>query len=175
MASSAAPASLAPETGKVGIVGSGFVGKSWAMIFASKGYQVSRSRWEWAPILLGDPVGYNRVFQLLLFLLKCFWWDLDRQVVLYDILESQIEAALDSIRVDLASFEKNGTLRGSLSADQQLALMRGTTSLEECVEVRMGLFPASGMHQRSIDVAPFTPTSFRGASTSKNACLRNWT
>ena len=30
---------------KVGIVGSGLVGKSWAMIFASQGYQVSKTKW----------------------------------------------------------------------------------------------------------------------------------
>ena len=29
------------EKGKVGIVGSGLVGKSWAMIFASAGYNVT--------------------------------------------------------------------------------------------------------------------------------------
>jgi len=28
---------------KVGVVGSGLVGKSWAMIFASQGYQVRKS------------------------------------------------------------------------------------------------------------------------------------
>jgi L-gulonate 3-dehydrogenase len=30
--------------GKIGIVGSGLIGKSWAMIFASVGYKVSIKR-----------------------------------------------------------------------------------------------------------------------------------
>ena len=29
---------------KVGVVGSGLVGKSWAMIFASQGYQVNNNK-----------------------------------------------------------------------------------------------------------------------------------
>lgn len=33
---------------KVAIVGSGLVGKSWAMIFASVGYEVRIDLWEWA-------------------------------------------------------------------------------------------------------------------------------
>jgi len=69
---------------KVGVVGSGLVGKSWAMIFASQGYQV----------------------------------------VLYDIEESQVKRAMNGIANDLQDFEKEGILRGNLSAKVQTELIR---------------------------------------------------
>jgi len=78
---------------KIGIVGSGLIGKSWAMIFASVGYQV----------------------------------------VLYDVEESQVSKALDNIKSELHQFEKEGILRGNLSAEEQIKLISGTSSLQECV------------------------------------------
>jgi len=81
--------------GKIGIVGSGLIGKSWAMIFAS--------------------VGYN--------------------VVLYDVEEKQVTAAIESIARELKQFESEGTLRGdTLTAEQQAQLISGTSSLQECVQ-----------------------------------------
>jgi hypothetical protein len=41
------------------------------------------------------------------------------QVVLYDVEESQVTRALDNIRAELAEFEKEGILRGTLSAANQ--------------------------------------------------------
>jgi len=81
------------NTEKIGIVGSGLIGKSWAMIFASVGYEV----------------------------------------MLYDVDPSQVKRALESIASELQEFEKDGTLRGELSAAQQTNLIAGTSSLEECV------------------------------------------
>ena len=43
---------MASNGEKVGIVGSGLVGKSWAMIFASKGFQVIKY-WSILPICKG--------------------------------------------------------------------------------------------------------------------------
>jgi len=79
---------------KVGVVGSGLVGKNWAMIFASQGYQV----------------------------------------VLYDIEESQVKRAMNGIANDLQDFEKEGILRGNLSAKVQTELISGCTKLEDCVK-----------------------------------------
>jgi len=79
---------------KVGVVGSGLVGKSWAMIFASQGYQV----------------------------------------VLFDIEQSQVTRAITGIANDLQDFEKEGILRGNLSAKVQTDLISGCTKLEECVK-----------------------------------------
>jgi len=80
--------------GKVGIVGSGLIGKSWAMIFASVGYEV----------------------------------------VLYDVVKEQVTKAIKDIRSELVEFEKAGTLRGSINAVEQGALVSGTDSLKECVQ-----------------------------------------
>jgi len=85
---------MSTTKGKIGIVGSGLIGKSWAMIFASVGHQV----------------------------------------VLYDVEASQVSTALDNIRSELIDFEKEGTLRGTLPAEEQGALVSGTSSLAECVE-----------------------------------------
>jgi len=78
---------------KVGIIGSGLIGKSWAMIFASEGFNV----------------------------------------VLYDVVESQVTKAIQDIKSELVQFEEAGTLRGSLVAADQSELISGTNSLEECV------------------------------------------
>jgi len=81
--------------GKIGIVGSGLIGKSWAMIFAS--------------------VGYN--------------------VMLYDVEDKQVTAAIESIKRELKEFEASGTLRGDkLTAFEQANLITGTSSLIQCVQ-----------------------------------------
>jgi len=78
---------------KIGIIGSGLIGKSWAMIFASEGFNV----------------------------------------VLYDVVQSQVTKAIEDIKSELVQFEEAGTLRGSLVAADQSKLISGTDSLEECV------------------------------------------
>ena len=80
---------------KVAIIGSGLVGKSWAMIFASAGYKVT----------------------------------------LFDIEEAQVQKALENIAVELDQFEKDGVLRGQLSAEAQKKLISGSSKLDDCIKV----------------------------------------
>ncbi|XP_063985489.1 lambda-crystallin homolog [Diachasmimorpha longicaudata] len=79
---------------KIGIIGSGIIGRSWSMLFAS--------------------VGYN--------------------VMIYDIVQKQIDNALTDIYQQLKRLEANKLLRGSFTADQQFALIKGTSSLAEVVK-----------------------------------------
>jgi len=55
-------------------------------------------------------------------------------VSLYDIEPQQIETALADIQQQLKTLEKEKLLRGTLNADQQFALISGTTSLKEAVK-----------------------------------------
>lgn len=80
--------------GAVLIVGSGLIGRSWAMLFASGGFQVK----------------------------------------LYDVEPQQIANALESIRKEMKGLEQAGSLKGSLSAEEQQALIRGCTDIREAVE-----------------------------------------
>lgn len=79
---------------KIGIFGSGLIGGSWAMIFASVGYQVQ----------------------------------------IYDIVPEQISTALKRIEIELKRLEKENLLRGTLTAEQQIKCITGTTDLKELVK-----------------------------------------
>lgn len=79
---------------KVGIVGSGLIGRSWAMLFAAAGYNV----------------------------------------VMYDLMESQLTAAVDYIKQQLGDLEKQNLLRGKLSSAEQMRLISTTTDLKQAVE-----------------------------------------
>ncbi|CAG5119031.1 unnamed protein product [Candidula unifasciata] len=79
---------------KIGVIGSGLIGRSFAMLFASAGYKV----------------------------------------VIFDIEPAQTRAAKEDIREQLASLEKNGLLKGSLSRQQQFDNISTTENLEECVK-----------------------------------------
>jgi len=79
---------------KIGIIGSGLIGRSWAMLFAGAGYNVQ----------------------------------------IYDVQQDRIAEALQDIRDQLRTLESKEMLRGSLSADQQADLVKGSGSLEETVK-----------------------------------------
>lgn len=87
-------AMASPAAGDVLIVGSGLVGRSWAMLFASGGFRVK----------------------------------------LYDIEPRQITGALENIRKEMKSLQQSGSLKGSLSAEEQLSLISSCTNLAEAVE-----------------------------------------
>ncbi|KAM4859772.1 lambda-crystallin homolog [Thomomys bottae] len=82
------------EAGGVVIVGSGLIGRSWAMLFASGGFKVK----------------------------------------LYDIEQQQITNALENIRKEMKSLEQSDSLKGSLTAEQQLSLISGCANLTQAVE-----------------------------------------
>lgn len=54
-------------------------------------------------------------------------------VSLYDLVPENVDNALEDIKQQLHTLEKNGLLRGTLSADEQAALITKTTSLAECL------------------------------------------
>lgn len=83
------------DLGNVAIVGSGLVGKSWAMIFASVGFTVK----------------------------------------LFDVESSQVSKALENIAIEVDQLEKDGVLRGTLTASEQKLKISGTSDLAECIKV----------------------------------------
>lgn len=56
------------------------------------------------------------------------------QVTIYDIVEEQITNALKDVREQLKRLESSGLLRGTLTADQQVQLIKGSSNLEETVK-----------------------------------------
>lgn len=56
------------------------------------------------------------------------------EVTIYDIVQEQINKALEDIHQQLNRLESNGLLRGSLTADQQLKLIKGSSNLAETVK-----------------------------------------
>lgn len=49
-------------------------------------------------------------------------------VNIYDINSEQVNTACDKIKTELETMEKNGILRGSLNAEQQIKLIKGCTT-----------------------------------------------
>uniref|UniRef100_A0A8C8E6Z7 L-gulonate 3-dehydrogenase n=1 Tax=Otus sunia TaxID=257818 RepID=A0A8C8E6Z7_9STRI len=82
------------EPSQVTIIGSGLIGRSWAMVFAAGGFKVK----------------------------------------LYDIAQQQLTSALENIRKQMKELEESGFLKGTLSAEQQLALISICTDLKAAVE-----------------------------------------
>lgn len=56
------------------------------------------------------------------------------QVTIFDIEQSQITRAISGLTNDLQDFEKEGILRGNISAKDQIELIKGCTEMEECVK-----------------------------------------
>lgn len=48
-------------------------------------------------------------------------------VTIYDVSLEQVNTAFNKIKVELETMEKNGILRGSLDAKQQIELIKGRT------------------------------------------------
>ena len=48
------------------------------------------------------------------------------EVIIYDIVKEQINRALEDIHQQLKRLESNNLLRGSLTADQQIKLIKGS-------------------------------------------------
>ncbi|CAH2225250.1 lambda-crystallin homolog isoform X1 [Pelobates cultripes] len=76
------------------IFGSGLIGRSWAMVFASGGFRVK----------------------------------------LYDIVKEQVTAALEDIRKQMEDLKKSGMLRGTLSVNEQMSLISGSSDLKTALE-----------------------------------------
>ncbi|KAK2519080.1 Cryl1 [Columba guinea] len=86
------PAGMEPS--QVAIIGSGLIGRSWAMVFAAGGFKVK----------------------------------------LYDIAQQQLTSALEYIRKQMKELEESESLKGTLSAEQQLALISTCTDLKAALE-----------------------------------------
>ncbi|CAG2054038.1 unnamed protein product [Timema podura] len=122
---------------------SGLIGRSWAMLFASVGYQdniydieeiqiiaicffVPSSDWSY----LGHVVCHGLIGRSWAMLFASVGY----QVHIYDIEETQITSALQDVDKQLKTLEKDNLLRGTLPASQQIALIKGSTSLAECAK-----------------------------------------
>ncbi|XP_031540549.1 lambda-crystallin homolog isoform X4 [Vicugna pacos] len=83
--------------GGVAVIGSGLIGRSWAMLFAAGGIPVR----------------------------------------LYDVDPRQVTGALDNIRKEMTLLAQSGSLKGALSAEEQLSLIGGCSDIREAVEGAM--------------------------------------
>uniref|UniRef100_A0A8D0P5S9 L-gulonate 3-dehydrogenase n=1 Tax=Sus scrofa TaxID=9823 RepID=A0A8D0P5S9_PIG len=103
----------------VAVVGSGLIGRSWAMLFASGGFRVK----------------------------------------LYDIEQQQVTGALDTIRKEMKLLEQSGALKGSLGAEEQLALISGCSDLREAVEGTVHIQVNPPYHVPLVELVPHPETA----------------
>ena len=108
---------------KIGIVGSGLIGKSWAMIFASEGFSVMLYDVEQSQVAKAIKV-WNMEYRTPSVNI-CF------PISLFNIIYPKI---FQDIKSELVQFEEAGTLRGKLTATAQAEMISGTDSLETCVQ-----------------------------------------
>lgn len=56
------------------------------------------------------------------------------QVKIYDVIPSQVDNALKQVKSELERLEKEGLLRGALTAAEQFSCIKGTTDIKELVK-----------------------------------------
>lgn len=92
-------------------------------------------------ILTKDIFTFKNIFRLLIYfsgVIGQYWAMIfaagGYRVSLFDIDGTQVSRALDFVKEKLKSYEKQGRLRGTTSADHQFQLISGHTDLSECVD-----------------------------------------
>ncbi|XP_039719043.1 lambda-crystallin homolog [Pteropus medius] len=105
--------------GPVAIIGSGLIGQSWAMLFASGGFKVK----------------------------------------LYDIEQQKITNSLENIRKEMKLLEQSGSLKGALSAHQQLSLISGCRDIQEAVEGAMHIQVNPPYYVPLVELVPHPKTA----------------
>ncbi|XP_034859633.1 lambda-crystallin homolog isoform X4 [Mirounga angustirostris] len=108
-----------PATGEVVIIGSGLIGQSWAMLFASGGFKVK----------------------------------------LYDIEPQQVTNALEKIRKEMKFLEQSGSLKGSLSAEEQGSLISGCLTIQAAAEGAMHIQVNPPYHVPLVELVPHPETA----------------
>nr|XP_031540552.1 lambda-crystallin homolog isoform X6 [Vicugna pacos] len=105
--------------GGVAVIGSGLIGRSWAMLFAAGGIPVR----------------------------------------LYDVDPRQVTGALDNIRKEMTLLAQSGSLKGALSAEEQLSLIGGCSDIREAVEGAMHIQVNPPYHVPLVELVPHPETA----------------
>ncbi|XP_063088551.1 lambda-crystallin homolog isoform X1 [Cavia porcellus] len=81
------------------------------------------------------------------------------QVKLYDIEQQQITNALENIRKQMKLLEQSGSLKGTLSVDQQLSLISGCSNIAEAVEGAMHIQVNPPYYVPLVELVPHPETA----------------